>query len=291
LQLRFLSHFSSEPVCALNDVRVYGKSAVEDLEDQLALEAPADEEDAPQQQALPQAVQAQADALPDGQASDDVSSGHHRASDTATGLQVTHPSAAVHTPDPAPNGPSIAAPDRPAPDHNRTAGGLHADDTGIADAANSGQGARPVAESQKTLAVSMGVEQSEAVPPILDALGASIMRLITPPGAGKKRSTYAGSAADLDNLPLPAPPQQEPARPEQLQHAAVGKSTPDSGSAFTQETDSADVLGEPADKDTSPSTPVVGDSNSNGNGNGNGNSNSNSPVDISLGEPLCSQHK
>lgn len=39
LQLQFLTHYGSEAVCALNDVRVYGKSAAEDLEDRLALDA------------------------------------------------------------------------------------------------------------------------------------------------------------------------------------------------------------------------------------------------------------
>ena len=38
VQLRLLTHYGSEPVCTLNDVRVYGKSAAEDLEDRLAME-------------------------------------------------------------------------------------------------------------------------------------------------------------------------------------------------------------------------------------------------------------
>lgn len=41
LQLRFTSHHGSEPVCAINDVRAYGKSAAEDLEDRLAVPEPA----------------------------------------------------------------------------------------------------------------------------------------------------------------------------------------------------------------------------------------------------------
>jgi len=39
LQFRFLTHHGSEPMCALNDVLVFGKSAAEDLEDQLSDEA------------------------------------------------------------------------------------------------------------------------------------------------------------------------------------------------------------------------------------------------------------
>lgn len=36
LQIRFLSQYGSEPVCAVNDIVVHGKSAAQDLEDQLA---------------------------------------------------------------------------------------------------------------------------------------------------------------------------------------------------------------------------------------------------------------
>lgn len=39
LQFHFLTHHGSEPICALNDVLVFGKSAAEDLEDQLNDEA------------------------------------------------------------------------------------------------------------------------------------------------------------------------------------------------------------------------------------------------------------
>ena len=38
VQLRLLSHYGSEPVCALNDIRIFGKSAADDLEDRLAVE-------------------------------------------------------------------------------------------------------------------------------------------------------------------------------------------------------------------------------------------------------------
>ncbi len=39
LQFHFITHHGSEPICALNDVLVFGKSAAEDLEDQLSDEA------------------------------------------------------------------------------------------------------------------------------------------------------------------------------------------------------------------------------------------------------------
>ena len=39
LQFHFISHHGSEPICALNDLLVFGKSAAQDLEDQLSDEA------------------------------------------------------------------------------------------------------------------------------------------------------------------------------------------------------------------------------------------------------------
>lgn len=36
LQFHFISQYGTEPMCALNDILVYGKSAAEDLEDQLS---------------------------------------------------------------------------------------------------------------------------------------------------------------------------------------------------------------------------------------------------------------
>eukprot|EP00891_Asterochloris_glomerata_P001172 jgi/Astpho2/1172/fgenesh1_pg.00021_%23_20_t len=44
LQLRLLSHWGMESVCAINDLRVNGKSAAEDLEDRLSIDAPSEEE-------------------------------------------------------------------------------------------------------------------------------------------------------------------------------------------------------------------------------------------------------
>ena len=38
VQLHFLSQYGAEAVCALNDVRIFGKSAADDLEDRLAME-------------------------------------------------------------------------------------------------------------------------------------------------------------------------------------------------------------------------------------------------------------
>lgn len=49
IQFHFISHHGSEPICALNDVLVFGKSAAEDLEDQLSEEALLTPDDHPQQ--------------------------------------------------------------------------------------------------------------------------------------------------------------------------------------------------------------------------------------------------
>ena len=49
LQFHFISHHGNEPICALNDVLVFGKSAAEDLEDQLSNEALLTEDEHPQQ--------------------------------------------------------------------------------------------------------------------------------------------------------------------------------------------------------------------------------------------------
>ena len=44
------------------------------------------------------------------------------------------------------------------------------------------------------------------IPPVLDILGEGLLKLIVPPGGGKKRSSYAGEPANPDNLPQPDPP-------------------------------------------------------------------------------------
>lgn len=62
LLFRFLTHHGSEPVCTVNDIAIYGKSAAEDLEDRLRLDEAEDAEEAekeaqaaPQDGSLPQA--------------------------------------------------------------------------------------------------------------------------------------------------------------------------------------------------------------------------------------------
>lgn len=45
LQFHFITQYGSEPMCALNDVLVHGKSAAEDLEDQLSASALLPEDD------------------------------------------------------------------------------------------------------------------------------------------------------------------------------------------------------------------------------------------------------
>ena len=48
------------------------------------------------------------------------------------------------------------------------------------------------------------------IPPVLDILGEGLLKLIVPPGGGKKRSSYAGEPANPDNLPQPDPPSAVP---------------------------------------------------------------------------------
>ena len=48
------------------------------------------------------------------------------------------------------------------------------------------------------------------MPPVLDILGEGLLKLIVPPGGGKKRSSYAGEPANPDNLPQPDPPAAAP---------------------------------------------------------------------------------
>ena len=48
------------------------------------------------------------------------------------------------------------------------------------------------------------------IPPVLDILGEGLLKLIVPPGGGKKRSSYAGEPANPDNLPQPDPPRAVP---------------------------------------------------------------------------------
>lgn len=45
LQFHFISHYGTEPICALNDILVHGKSAAEDLEDQLSASSLLPEDD------------------------------------------------------------------------------------------------------------------------------------------------------------------------------------------------------------------------------------------------------
>ena len=45
LQFHFISHYGTEPMCALNDILVHGKSAAEDLEDQLSASSLLPEDD------------------------------------------------------------------------------------------------------------------------------------------------------------------------------------------------------------------------------------------------------
>ncbi len=211
LQLRFLTHYGSEPVCALNDVRVYGKSAVEDLEDRLALEAGQDGDDE-QEQAQQEAVDAEAQSKPQPELEPEA------AGNEAAG--VSQP------PKPEDNGDGTASDPSPTsmPAEDPTKPVAGSDVVGHGSAAQAGAevsaGAadenKPAAETENgkpedgSAAVSdvQGVsgDRGDVAAEVLEVLSAGLRRLISPPGTGKKRATYSGVATSIDRMPQPEAP-------------------------------------------------------------------------------------
>lgn len=211
VQLRLLSHYGSEPVCALNDVRVYGKSAAEDLEDRLAMEAAADDDEAAaaEQQSSTEGLeqtQQQEGALPQlaidepqsrGQPVEDEekakaaeqSSGdeRERLGESSPDLKLEQQVEGRQVLAPA-EGTATTAESRQTPE-----------------AAPGSAGTAEALESGESHVASKG-----AIPPVLDMLGEGLMRLIVPPGAGKKRSSYSGKPADPLALPQPDTPSPKP---------------------------------------------------------------------------------
>ena len=200
-------------MCALNDVRIHGKSAVEDLEDQLALEASADVEDhAPaSSEGVTSAAEVAPQALPNGQSGNESSSAEQSKGDAASALASE---AAVRD---ISGGKDEAVATLHGEAADSQAGGSvtsgipmspSGTDTALREQPNGRDaGQESNASSPQHSAVrSSSAERPETAAPILDALGASILRLITPPGAGKKRSPYIGTASNLSSLPLPRGP-------------------------------------------------------------------------------------
>ena len=205
MQLRLLTHYGNEPVCALNDVRVYGKSAAEDLEDRLAMEAAADDEAAAEEEC----------SLDEGSAQESSHKPQHLTSSGESGVgeqaQISKATTGSLTEEPRAQEkgtelvqePSESEPadTEPAPDarplqKEHSSEGLGSLESKEPNA--SGQ-LQPVSGGPKA-----------TIPPVLDILGEGLMRLIVPPGAGKRRSAYSGEPTDPHALPQPDPPVPTP---------------------------------------------------------------------------------
>lgn len=209
LQLRFLTHYGSEPVCALNDVRVYGKSAVEDLEDRLALEAAPDSDDE-QEQEQPEAEDAAVE--PNTQPQPQSLQEPEAAGKETAGL--SHPPKTVESSEGAgSDAPSIrpAVDSKPAPGEDgaevqagpeMSAGAVSEDKAApVTEPGKAEDGTAVLAEVQGASG-----DRGDVATDVLEVLSAGLKRLISPPGTGKKRAMYSGVATSIDSLPVPAAP-------------------------------------------------------------------------------------
>ena len=258
LQLRFLTHYGSEPVCALNDVRVYGKSAVEDLEDRLALEAASDtdeEQEGGRELQQQEAASAETHAAPQLQPHnpEPVPAGKEdAAADQRSGSQDNG--------ERAPEGPppiSSAAADPTAAEvrgdspeslavADTPAGGVgQSKSAAVGEVVGAEHAVLPLSDAET--AAGSG-DKGEGTAPVLEVLSAGLRRLIAPPGTGRKRATFQGPATSIDSMPLPAAPLGSPAA---LPGSAVGSKLQGPGAEQQQrvgaaETGKAEVVPEPA---------------------------------------------
>ena len=201
VQLRLITHYGSEPVCALNDVRVYGKSAAEDLEDRLAMEAAADDEAAAQDECSLDERDAQESSheaqrqlgngeRPVGEQPQSNEPANERAADGHPSNQKGHTLA---------NEPPQIEPARTEADPGARLSEKEPDP-------------EVASESELEEGHDSGLMQPSSggskatIPPVLDILGEGLLRLIVPPGAGKKRSAYSGAPTDPHALPQPDSP-------------------------------------------------------------------------------------
>lgn len=222
VQLRLLTHYGSEPVCALNDVRVYGKSAAEDLEDRLALEAASDDEE----------------AMEAASSEENAAAGEECSTDEAAEQQGA---AAGVSPEEAQSREQAAQQEIAAKEADAAAGSKSEGQAGAGSGPGSEQEQRTVQSQTVGDVVAQPVERENqageavsgaelesgggsgdlqsaaqppnakaAIPPVLDILSEGLLRLIAPPGAGKKRSAYSGEPADPQALPQPDPPLSTP---------------------------------------------------------------------------------
>ncbi|CAL8467008.1 g6544 [Coccomyxa elongata] len=220
LQLRLLTHYGSEPVCALNDVRVYGKSAVEDLEDRLALEAASDTDEEQQEvgQELQQQEAAGADIHPAPQLqpqSEPVPAGKEDAVANQRSGILDNGEGAAEELSPISN----AAANPKAPEvlgHSVESQAVAEMPAGVVGQGKSAAVGETVKADHAVLPLSEAetlpgsVDKGEGTAPVLEVLSAGLRRLIAPPGTGKKRATFQGPATSMDSMPLPAAPLGSP---------------------------------------------------------------------------------
>ena len=224
LQLRLVSHHGSEPVCALNDVRVHGKSAVEDLEDRLAApDAEEEQEEEPVSEPAQEPDQEGAPAAQPELPRDEAVAG----GGAAGGLEIGNGSGGGGGVD---SGVGVASQDAAgqpaAPVEAGSSGalGVHglnapleggqegqAVGTGAAGEGAPAQevveGRTPVHEEEQQQGQQQGQPGAEprggVLPPVLEALGSGLKRLIAPPGAGRRRAPYSGAPTNASRI---APP-------------------------------------------------------------------------------------
>ena len=206
VQLRLLTHYGSEPVCALNDVRVYGKSAAEDLEDRLAMEAAADDEAAAQEECSIDEGDAQ-ESNPESQ-----QQLGHRESPRGEQPQDSEPAEqGLADERPSDQQGKVLGKELPQaePEHKEPDSGARASERESSPEAVASGYQREEGHDSGIMQPASGGSKA-TIPPVLDILGEGLMRLIVPPGAGKKRSAYSGAPTDPQALPQPDSPMPRP---------------------------------------------------------------------------------
>ena len=225
LQFHFQSHYGSEAVCALNDVRIFGKTASEDLEDSLAAETLDTSLGFTATNTLAEGGQIMNGQdsmlnLAAGNTSDSsakstghLDSGQPLVGDTAAAQEVPRAVAQSETLGPLQglivdeqpaqlSGILLAGPSASS-SHDRE----HALDESLK--TNSAERLLP---GRQPLEVVAG-ERDDALPaarpakPVLDSLAAGLRRLIASPGNGGHRNTFHGAPAE-------GPSNLEPTQPE-----------------------------------------------------------------------------
>ena len=223
VQLRLLTHYGSEPVCALNDVCVYGKSAAEDLEDRLALEAASYDEEATEASSSEENAAAGEECSADEAAEQQGAAAAVSPEDAQNREQAAEQKAAAKESDGAAGsnrerqagagiGPGLEQEQRAVQSQRvDDAFGQPREREKQAGEAVRGAESESGDVSGDLQSASQPANVKAAIPPVLDILGEGLLRLIAPPGAGKKRSTYSGEPADPQALPQPDPPLSTPA--------------------------------------------------------------------------------